>query len=127
MIHAERKYAYDLESRTSLFGENIISFCRSFKRDPLSLPPLTQIIRSATSIGANYMEANGANTRKEFIYKISLCKKEANETKYWLKMLGSFTEDRELTEKLGKECHELVLIFQKIGNSASIKANLEPH
>lgn len=120
-MQTEKKHSYDLESRTAIFGERVISFCRSFKRDPLSAPLLSQIIRSATSIGANYMEANGANTRKEFIYKISLCKKEANETKYWLRMLATFTEAKQEQKELAKECHELVLIFQKITSSATAK------
>ncbi len=112
------KPPYDLEPRTALFAERVIAFCRSLKRDPLSLPLVTQIIRSATSIGANYMEANGMNSRKEFIYKISLCKKEANETKYWLRMLLPFSENKEELKSLEKESHELVLIFQKIASSS---------
>lgn len=110
------KSPYDLESRTALFAERVIVFCRSLKRDPLSLPLVTQIIRSATSIGANYMEANGMNSRKEFVYKISLCKKEANETKYWLRMLVPFSENKKELNDLGKESHELVLIFQRIAS-----------
>lgn len=114
------KHPYDLESRTAIFAERTITFCRSLKRDPLSLPILTQLIRSATSVGANYMEANGMNSKKEFVYKISLCKKEANETKYWLRMLLPFSENKEELSALGKESHELVLIFQKIASSSKL-------
>lgn len=55
---------YDLEKRTTAFGKNIIIFCKSMKRDQLSLPLITQLIRSGTSVGANYMEANGGNSKK---------------------------------------------------------------
>ncbi len=113
------KNPYDLESRTAIFAERVIAFCRSLKRDSLSLPIATQLIRSGTSIGANYMEANGMNSKKEFIYKISLCKKEANETKYWLRMILPFSDNKEELNTLGEESHELVLIFQKIASSSS--------
>ena len=109
------KPRYDLENRTALFGERVIKLCKELKRDPITIPLISQLIRSATSVGANYMEANGANTRKEFVYKIALSKKEANETKYWLRMLASYSDSRkEDISFLSKESHELVLIFQKI-------------
>jgi four helix bundle protein len=111
--------AYDLEQRTTSFGLAIISLCKNIQRNQVSLPLISQLVRSASSVGANYMEANGANSKKDFIYKISLCKKEANESKYWLTMLEScivddFTEIR----RLKKESHELTLIFQKIAHSS---------
>ena len=76
------KSNYDLTERTAVFGEGIIKFCREAKRDPIVLPLLTQLVRSATSIGANYMEANGASTPKDFANKIYICKKEALESKH---------------------------------------------
>lgn len=88
------KNNYDLEDRTAKFGEQIIAFCRSVKRDSLILSLLVQLIRSATSIGANYMEANGASSIKDFTNKIYICKKEAQETKHWLRMLASYFPDR---------------------------------
>ena len=109
------KNNYDLEERTAKFGEFVIDFCRNAKRDPIVLPLLTQLVRSATSIGANYMEANGASSRKDFANKIYICKKEAQETKHWLRMLSSYYPDNK--EKLGKywqEAQEFTLIFHKI-------------
>jgi len=76
------KSNYDLTERTAVFGEGIIKFCREAKRDPIVLPLLTQLVRSATSIGANYMEANGASSPKDFANKIYICKKEALESKH---------------------------------------------
>ena len=109
---------YDLEERTAKFGEKIISLCRSLQENTISKPLILQLVRSATSIGANYMEANGASSRKDFKNKIFICKKEAQETKHWLRMLASYFVDKkpELTTHW-KECQELTLIFQKIGNS----------
>jgi len=111
---------YDLEERTARFGENIIDLCRSTKQDLITRPIINQLIRSCTSVGANYMEANGASSKKDFRNKISICKKEAQETKHWLRMLTQCTpEAKERIQKLWKECQELTLIFQKIFASSS--------
>jgi len=109
---------YDLEERTAKFGENIIGFYRSIPRDKLTEPVLHQLIRSGTSIGANYMEANGASSKRDFSNKISICKKEAQETKHWLRMVKTLVLDK--VGEIGmlwKEAQELTLIFQKIGPS----------
>jgi|SRR3989338_2369169 len=111
---------YDLEERTARFGENLILLCRKLKQDVVTRPLISQLIRSGTSIGANYMEANGASSKKDFINKIFICKKEAQETKHWLRMLTS-CEGGDLNFELlkqWKECQELTLIFQKIVSSA---------
>ena len=81
-------------------------------------PLISQIVRAGTSIGANYMEADAASTKKDFRHKISLCKKEAKETMHWLRMIAK--ADYEKSEKcrtLWKEAHELTLIFSAILNS----------
>ncbi|MDD5110683.1 MAG: four helix bundle protein [Patescibacteria group bacterium] len=109
---------YDLEERTARFGENIIEFCKTSKQDAISKPIITQLIRSGTSIGANYMEANGACSKKDFGNKIFICKKEAQETKHWLRMLAKcFPERKDEIRKLWKETQELTMIFQKITSS----------
>src|SRR3990167_2461810 len=106
---------YDLEERTAKFGENIIGFCRSIKSDKLADPILNQLLRSGTSIGANYMEANGASSKRDFQNKIFICKKEAQETKHWLRMMAKCVpEKKEELRKLWSETQELTLIFQKI-------------
>jgi|SRR3989338_497475 len=109
---------YDLEERTAKFGEQVISFCRSIKSDKLADPILNQMLRAGTSIGANYMEANGASSKKDFQNKIFICKKEAQETKHWLRMAKSFMPEKApAVDSLWKEAQELTLIFQKIGSS----------
>jgi len=58
--------SFDLEERTAKLGENIIDFCKTIKKDVFTLSIIKQVIRSCTSVGANYMEANGASSRKDF-------------------------------------------------------------
>jgi four helix bundle protein len=83
---------------------------------------VSQVIRSATSVGANYIEANQASSKKDFRNKIRICQKEANETKHWLRMISiTNPENKEECRKLWKEAHELTLIFAKISNSCEGK------
>ncbi|RLC38090.1 four helix bundle protein [Candidatus Falkowbacteria bacterium] len=111
---------YDLEERTAKLGEDIIKFCRSIKQDTITIPIIRQVIRSGTSVGANYMEANGASSKKDFKHKIHLCKKEIQETKHWLRMIAIAVPDKkEEARKLWKEAQELTLIFGKIISSTS--------
>lgn len=106
---------FDLEERTTKFGENIILFCQKLKQTPINQPLINQIVRSATSIGANYYEANEAGTKKDFYNKIYISKKEANETKHWLRLIAVANPDfKDNCEDLWKECHEIILILSKI-------------
>ena len=106
---------YDLEERTSKFGENTIIFLRKIKKDVINEPLIKQIIRSATSIGANYREANAASSKKDFKNKIFISQKETNETKHWLQMIvKSNPETTEEARILWQEAQELTLIFVKI-------------
>ena len=109
------KHKYDLEERTTKFGEDVINFCKTLKQNPISKPLINQIVRSATSIGANYLEANGASSKKDFRNKIHYCKKEAQETKHWLRMLSTcFPAHKTSLRILWDECQQLTMIFQKI-------------
>lgn len=111
---------YDLEDRTKIFAKNIIKLCNRVSKSSVSAPIINQLVRSGTSIGANYMEANGASSRKDFRNKIYICKKEAIETKYWLEMLKELNDNhKDDCENLLKEAHELTLIFSKIAKSSS--------
>lgn len=116
MTQQDKKF--DLEERTAQFGEQIITFAKTIRQDAITRPLINQIIRSGTSIGANYMEANGGSSKKDFRNKIHICKKEAQETQHWLRMLSTALPDRkDELRALWQECHELVLIFQKITTS----------
>ena len=77
---------YDLEERTYVFGKKIIELCQNTSQTLITNPIISQLIRSGTSIGANYREANGASSKQDFRNKVFICKKEAKETEYWLKM-----------------------------------------
>lgn len=115
---------YNLESRTSRFGQTIIFVCQKIKPNLISEPIIRQLVRSSTSVGANYMEANQASSRRDFSNKIRLCQKEANETKHWLKMLSVINDDYEkFCLPLYKEAHELTLIFAAISRSLSKNKN----
>ncbi|OGZ22527.1 MAG: four helix bundle protein [Candidatus Nealsonbacteria bacterium RIFCSPLOWO2_01_FULL_41_9] len=110
---------YDLEERTAQFGENIIDFVNNLSRSVINLPLASQIVRSATSIGANYCEANNASSKKDFINKIFICKKESSETKHWLRMIARANPDKkDALKKLWGEAHELTMIFSKIVSSS---------
>ncbi len=112
---------YDLEERAAKFGEDVIEFVGKINRSEINRPLVNQIVRSATSVGANYMEANEASSKKDFRNKIRICRKESNETKHWLRMIAKANPEKNLEcRKLWKESHELTLIFAKIIKSCSI-------
>ena len=109
---------YDLEERTTGFAEKIIELCKKAPKNVVTIPIISQLVRSGTSIGANYCEANGASSKKDFKNKIFICKKEAKETKYWLRMLAKASvELKEECMVLWKEAQEYTLIFSKIASS----------
>ena len=111
---------FDLEERTACFGETVIRFVKKVPKNTINDPLISQLIRAATSIGANYCEADDGVSRKDFRNKIGLCRKESRETKHWLRMIatandGLKTEARELWQ----EAKELNLIFSQIFRSCS--------
>ena len=106
---------FDLEERTGKYGEEIIKFCKTIKQDTITKPIINQIIRSGTSVGANYCEANGASSKKDFKNKIHICKKEIQETKHWLRMIVvAVPNKKNEARRLWQEAQELTLIFGKI-------------
>lgn len=106
---------YNLEERTTSFSKEVIFFSKTLKKDIINMPLINQFVRSATSIGANYAEANGASSKKDFKNKICICKKEAKETKYWIELIAEANpEQKDMSRKLWREAQELTLIFSKI-------------
>ena len=113
-----RKKTFDLEERTAKFGEDVIDFVRSVSTTPITEPLIRQLVKSATSVGANYCEADDAGSKKEFRYRISLCKRESRETKHWLRMMAKAApEKKQAARKLWQEAKELNLIFASIYRS----------
>ncbi len=116
-VDRKQKYdkRFDLEDRTAKFGISVIRLCKSIESNAITSPIVNQMLRSATSIGANYMEANGASSKKDFRNKIHICQKEARETKHWFRMLAECSPEKKTEiRKLWSECNELTLIFGKI-------------
>lgn len=117
MTQGTKRIKYDLEERTARFGENVISFSLTIKENNVTGSVIHQLVRSATSIGANYSEADDAESKKDFKHKIGICKKESRETKHWLRMLSvALPESKEKIAKLWQEAKELNLIFNSINN-----------
>ena len=106
---------YDLEGRTAGFGEAVIEFCVGLPNNPVNKPLVSQLVRSATSVGANYCEADDAESKRDFRHKIGLCRKEARETKYWLRMIAKAAPTSKTAARaLWAEAKELHLIFAAI-------------
>src|SRR5437868_14466743 len=110
---------FDLEERTARFGEAVIAFARRVPTNPVTLPLISQLVRAATSVGANYCEADDAESKKDFRHKIGLCRKESRESKHWLRMIAAAEPSRrEDIRTLWQEAKELNLIFAAIRRNA---------
>lgn len=117
------KRTYDLAERTAKFAEGAIGLAKTLPKNAVTLPRIGQLVRSATSVGANTCEANDAVSRKDFRSKIGICRKEASETKYWLRMIASAVPEAATRARaLWKEAHELHLIFAKSFTTAGREA-----
>jgi four helix bundle protein len=113
---------FDLGERTAKFGEAIIRFCRGIKQDAVTEPLIRQIVKSGTSVGANYCEADDAISGREFRQKIGTCKKESRESRYWLRMIAAAEAGHApAARELWKEANELLLIFATIFRKVSTK------
>ena len=109
------KPVYDLEERTARFGEAVIDFAKKIPRDPVTERIITQLIGAGTSIGANYAEADESVSKREFLKCIATCKKEARETKFFLRMsVRAVPKLKPEARELWMEARELYLIFAKI-------------
>lgn len=105
---------YDLEERTLLFAKRVIALVN---RLPKTLPNIEigrQLVRSSGSVGANYIEANESLSRKDFVVRIKICRKESKESRYWLKLVQPKREDERERESLIAEATELMKIFGSI-------------
>ena len=106
---------YDLEDRTIKFSKDIIDFLRRIPESSITKTLIGQLIKSGTSIGANYCEADEASSKKDFINKLCISKKETKETKYWLQLIAhTLPNFKDETRILWKEAQELNLILATI-------------
>jgi four helix bundle protein len=117
---------FDLEKRTARFGEAVIAFAKTVSVSPITAPLIPQLVRAATSVGANYVEADDADSKKDFRFKIGLCRREAKETKHWLRMLlAAEPRLRETARPLWQEAKELNLIFSAIRRRLDERSSLK--
>ena len=116
------KQKYDLEERTAKFAEDIIDFAKKLPQNAISRNLITQLVDAGTSIGANYSEADEANSKKDFVNKIAIAKKETKETKYWLRIIThTLPQFKDEAKKLWREAQELNLILAAIIRSSNTK------
>lgn len=111
----DKRVKFDLWERTECLAQGIILLAKKIPENVITKPLISQLVRAGTSIGANYCEADNASSKKDFYYKISICKKEARETKYWLKTIAVICQNLQVEiQKLENEARELTLIFNAI-------------
>ena len=110
------KQPEDIRERTFRFSVSVISVCKSLERNEANRVLINQVLRSATSIGANLEEAQGAHTRPEFTNCTNIAKKEARETFYWLRLLAETNPANKNLDRLILEAEEITKIL-----TASVK------
>ena len=113
------KVRYDLESRCLVFSKRTLDFCKQLPKTKINEQLVKQLIRSSTSIGANYIEANDALGKKDFLHRLRISRKEAKETLYWLQLVDY--QDEIIQAELNQEAKELRNILSAIINKVQSK------
>jgi four helix bundle protein len=116
MTEEENSKRYDLEERTHLFAKRVRQFIKRLPKLDANTVDGRQLLRSSGSVGANYIEANEALSRKDFLMRIKICRKEAKESRWWLRLLdvGQDTALEAVRGELVQESTELMSIFGAI-------------
>ena len=115
---------FQLEKRTKNFAISVFNFIDNLPKSKASKLIAAQLLRSATSIGANYREANRAESRRDFIHKIAIVEKEAAESLYWIELFGGVMPgDADKIQPFWNECYHLVAIFTRIGKTSKQRLN----
>jgi four helix bundle protein len=116
MTKTQNSKQYDLEDRTLAFAKRVRGLVKRLPKTLANVEDGRQLIKASGSVGANYNEANEAISKKDFILRIKICRKEAKESKYWLKLIDT-EEEAELENErqdLEREASELTSIFGSI-------------
>jgi len=124
------KVQFDLKERTARFGEAAIDLCVRLPRNGVTFPLISQFVRSATGIGANYAEADEAESKADFRHKIAICRKEAGEAGYWCRMLSqALPSEKAAILVISAEARALHLIFCRIvlSTDANLRAEKQAH
>jgi four helix bundle protein len=111
MSHNENSKRYDLEERTFEFAKASRAFVKQLPRTISNIEDVKQFIRASGSIGANYIEANEAIGKKDFVMKIKICRREAKESRYWLRLIDTDGKLEGDQARLLDEADELMKIF----------------
>jgi four helix bundle protein len=116
MTKIRNSKTYDLEDRTLAFARNVRAFLKRLSNTPMNIEDGKQLLKASGSVGANYIEANEALSKKDFVMRIKICRKEAKESRYWLKLIDTCSEMELESERqcLEKEATELMNIFGSI-------------
>jgi four helix bundle protein len=106
---------YDLEDRTEKFAKDVIQLCKKLSKNTINIELVSQTVRASGSVGANYIEANESLSKKDFFNRIKICRKEAKESRYWLRLILSANPEIETeTKPFIQEATELMNIFGAI-------------
>ena len=118
----ERDVPYDIRERTLQFAVQVIQAVRRLPDDAATRVLAYQLVKSATSVGANVEEADGAESTRDFVHKMSIARKEARESRYWIRIVRASIVDNENWNSLQQESEELARILSAIINSALQRA-----
>jgi four helix bundle protein len=114
MTKIQNSKQYDLEERTLNFAKRVNAYVNRLPRTLSNIENGRQLVRSAGSVGANYIEANESLSKKDFVMRVKICRKEVKESRYWLVLTESKQEDMVEKEYLIQEATELMKIFGSI-------------
>jgi four helix bundle protein len=116
MTKTENVKTYDLEGRTLSFAKKVRAFVKKLSKTTANIVDGKQVIKASGSVGSNYIEANEALSKKDFVMRIKICRKEAKESRYWLRLMDTCDEVEQENERkiLESEASELMNIFGSI-------------
>ena len=116
MTKKQNSKPYDLEDRTFEFAKRVRGFVKKLPKSIANIEDGKQVIRASGSVGSNYIEANESLSKKDFIMRIKICRKEAKESRYWLRLVDTYDESELENDRkcLVKEATELMNIFGAI-------------
>ncbi len=116
MTEIQNTKQYDLEDRTFVYAKNCREFIKNLTKTIGNIEDGKQLMRSSGSVGANYIEANEALSKKDFVMRVKICRKEAKESRYWLRLvdLNGNTDMEKRRKELITETTELMNIFGSI-------------
>ena len=117
----KRDVPYDIRERTFQFAVRVIQAVRRLPDDAATRVVAYQLVKAATSVGANVEEADGAESKRDFVHKMSIARKEARESRYWIRIVQASTTDSDEWAALQQESEEIARIVSAIINSSQRK------